>query len=483
MKKFRRKVLTASLCIAVALASVIPAFADDDFIVTYEGAEDETWALDETDEVVVDDYEYDEGDEVWVEETSADTDDSDFSIEDNTAPVSWVELPEENDTAEASAEDVEEEEEEIPEGMVKSYLTGEYVTLEEGRRRPIAFMIDNVKDSWPQSGIVFADLFYECEVESDLSRICAVFEKYDDLTKIGPLRSCRDYFISLVSGLDPIYEHYGQAAYALPYLESDDVDNVSGMMSYADQGFYRDGPFSAPHNCYTSAEGMQKMIEICGYSQDYSEDYEPMLTFSRVGKSVDMSEGEEASYVKIGYPLNDPRFVYNSATGLYERYQYGARHTDLETGYGIQVKNIILEYQNGTKYQDSSYLHYETTGEGRGKYITNGKAVDIRWSRENFFAPVRYTLEDGTPLVLNTGKTWVNVIRNEQMDKCLIGSSEDDLSCVVSDEEAAAAIKENEEWTAAYKEGELEYLTKMAQERTDNVAKHNGETKVEKGLP
>ena len=78
---------------------------------------------------------------------------------------------------------------------------------------------------------------------------------------------------------------------------------------------------------------------------------------------------------------------------------------------------------------------------------------------------MEYKLADGSPLVLNTGKTWVNIIRNGQMDRCLIGPSEEELSCVVSDEE------------------ELPYLQQMAQIRTDNVAKHNGETKVEVGLP
>ncbi len=490
MRKQLRRAAALALTSMLLAAAVSPAYAEDD-IATYEEDYDEGSI-----EYADDEYEYTDEEETWYDEEGGETEayyeedyddagdgevyyeedddeeyDDGFSVTDNTSG-------QENQLASEPAP-----EEQIPDGMVKSYLTGEYVTPEQGRRRPISFMIDNVKDSWPQSGIASADIYYECEVEADLSRICAVFERYDGLQKIGPMRSCRDYFISLVSGLDAIYEHYGQAAYALPYLESDDVDNISGMMGYASAGFYRDGPFSAPHNCYTSAEGMQKMIDICGYSQEYDDDYEPMLNFAAYGSSVSMDGGREASYVKIGYPNNDPRFIYHPDTGLYTRRQYGGEHTDLETGETLAVKNIILEFQNGTNYQDSPYLHYETTGSGKGKYITDGKAVDITWSRESFFAPVEYKLADGSPLVLNTGKTWVNIIRNGQMDRCLIGPSEEELSCVVSDEEASAAIAENEKWTADYKAGELPYLQQMAQIRTDNVAKHNGETKVEVGLP
>ena len=365
---------------------------------------------------------------------------------------------------------------------VTSYLTGQQVSADQGRRRPVSFMIDNVSDSVPQSGIGSADIYYECEVETDLSRICAVFENYDSLDKIGPLRSCRDYFISLTAGLDVIYEHYGQAAYALPYLESDEVDNISAMMSYATE-FYRDGPHEAPHNAYVSGYGMNAMIAEVGYDEAYPDDFSPMYQFACDGEEVTNDGGSAAAYVEIGYPFNKPHFEYNEETGLYYRWQYGDWQIDYETDEVLSVKNIILEYENGTVYQDSSYLHYETTGSGRGKYITDGKAVDITWERDDFYSPVIYRLEDGTELTLNQGKTWVSVIRNNQIDQCLIGSSEDKLSCVIPEDEVSAVMAEAEEWIAEYKAGENEYLTGMAQIRTENLEKHGGETKVEPNLP
>ena len=192
-----------------------------------------------------------------------------------------------------------------------SYLTGEPVSEEQGLRRPIAFTIDNVTAAIPQSGISEADMYYECEVETDLSRITAVFEQYDGIEKIGPLRSCRDYFISLVSGLDPIYQHYGQAAYALPYLESDDVDNISGLLDYGVEGFYRSGPHEAPHNAYTSGDGMDAMIESAGYRTDHEDDFEPMLHFHEEGEESDSADGDDAAYVELGYPFNNPFFIYD----------------------------------------------------------------------------------------------------------------------------------------------------------------------------
>ena len=66
-----------------------------------------------------------------------------------------------------------------------------------------------------------------------------VFEDYDNLEKIGSVRSCRDYYIFYASGFDAIYTHYGQSAYALPFLELPEVNNISGLAGYGDQVFYR----------------------------------------------------------------------------------------------------------------------------------------------------------------------------------------------------------------------------------------------------
>ena len=46
-----------------------------------------------------------------------------------------------------------------------------------------------------------------------------IFEDYDNLEKIGSVRSCRDYYIFYAMEFEAIYAHFGQAAYALPYLE------------------------------------------------------------------------------------------------------------------------------------------------------------------------------------------------------------------------------------------------------------------------
>ena len=125
-----------------------------------------------------------------------------------------------------AAEEPEPTEDPIPDGYVVSYLTGEYVPEAIGRRRPVAVMLNNLRPACPQAGIANAGVVYEAPVEGGITRLMGVFEDYDNLEKIGSVRSCRDYYIFYASGFDAIYTHYGQSAYALPFLELLEVISV-----------------------------------------------------------------------------------------------------------------------------------------------------------------------------------------------------------------------------------------------------------------
>ncbi len=368
----------------------------------------------------------------------------------------------------------------IPEGMVKSTLTGEYITEEVENMRPAAFMIDNVAGALPQSGISKASLYYESVVEGSLTRICAVFEEYRGIPRIGPLRSCRDYFIALVNGWDPLYIHYGQAAYAFPYLESDYVDNISGLLGSNYSFFYRDNSFHvAPHNAYTTGDNMIAAAKQLGYRTEHDDSYIPMIDFAWVGDNITNEGGKDAAFVAPGYLVNDPKFYYNPSDGLYYRTQYGGPHIDVENGQQLSVKNIIVVFMNHDHYQGTGYLHFETTLGGKGFYITNGKAVPITWEQPDFYTEVSYKTEDGEDLVINTGKTWVLVVQNQFIRNFRMGASEETAGMAVSEEEAQAAEVYSAEWQAAYENNEPAYLAMMYQILQENLAKHGGKTKVE----
>ena len=76
-------------------------------------------------------------------------------------------------------------------GMIRSYLTGKMVPVSQGSRRPAAVMMSNDKEARPQYGINRAGVVYEAPVEGGMNRYMSLIEDYDDLERIGSVRSCR----------------------------------------------------------------------------------------------------------------------------------------------------------------------------------------------------------------------------------------------------------------------------------------------------
>ena len=306
----------------------------------------------------------------------------------------------------------------IPEGMMRSYLTGELVPEEIGLRRPVAVMFNNVKAAVPQSGISRCGVIYEAPVEGGIVRFLGVMEDYDDLDRIGSVRSARTYYVYLQQEWESIFLHYGQCNYANPYLEQPQVQNLNGIDRTGSETFFRVSDRKAPHNAYTSAEGIQAGIEKMGYDTVHSQDFEaPFQFLEEEEKNPFMSSASGASKVSIGYTNNKPWFEYNPSDGLYYRYQFGEAQTDTLDGSQLTCRNIIIQVCDYSHYYDTPYLYFELWGEGTGYYITDGKQIPITWKKETEWGPTHYYNEEGDEIMLNPGKTWVCIVQTERMDK------------------------------------------------------------------
>lgn len=307
-------------------------------------------------------------------------------------------------------------------GSIESYLTGEWVDKKIGNRRPVAIMLNNLQVACPQTGISKYGVIYEAPVEGAITRLMAIFENYDDLEKIGSVRSCRDYFIYYMLEFDAIYCHYGQAVYAEELLEEDFVDNLNGLEGVGATVYYRSVDRKQPHNVYASADGIKKGIEQKGYSLSYSEDYTGHYNFAEEGQKPDMKNGYDAKIVKPGYLINKPWFEYNDEDGLYYRFQYGSKQIDDMNNEQLTCKNIILQYTAWCNYDDHGYLSLNAIGGGKGVYITDGKAIDIEWSKPTPYGPAVYTDLDGNEIEINRGQTWVCVIQDTYAENVNISS-------------------------------------------------------------
>ena len=308
---------------------------------------------------------------------------------------------------------VEEPEERVEvDGKIRSYLTGEMVDVAKANRRPLAIMMSNDKEALPQYGINRAGVVYEAPVEGTMNRYMAILEDYDDLDRIGSVRSCRTYYTYFAKEFDAIYAHFGQSTFAVPYLKN--VDNINGVEGTGGNAFYRSNDKKQPHNAYASADKIKSTIEKLGYRTEYDDSYEGHFKFAKGNEQI-IPKGEDAYKVVPGYSYNEPWFEYNEEDGLYYRYQYGGPHKGNEGQ--IAVKNILFQYCEWGHYATTDYLNFNLNTSHEGFFISNGKAQFVTWKKDGEFGQTRYYDEEGNEITLNKGKTWVCIIGTDKYNR------------------------------------------------------------------
>lgn len=296
--------------------------------------------------------------------------------------------------------------EESHEGQVKSLLTGQWVKKEIGTKRPFAIMLNNIEYASPQSGTTEASILYEALAEGGITRLMGVFEELND-KRIGSTRSARHYFVSVADEYDAIFVHYGQTTYATKKISELGIDTLSGLSSIGETVFYRDNTIKAPHNAFTSKEGIEKGMKIKGYETDYPKDYEGHFKFYEEDKVPESSDSVTKLALSFSSIAN-PYFTYDESTKTYLRYQFGKAHIDKNTGKQLAYKNIIIQL---VKEWDKDKHGYQTmdieNAQGKGYYITDGKRIAITWKKNESTKKMRYYDSSGEELAINPGKTYI----------------------------------------------------------------------------
>ena len=310
-----------------------------------------------------------------------------------------------------ATEAVKETESALPAGEMYSYLTGEPVSEIIGKQRPYAIMINNIETSLPQSGVSQAEMIYEAQVESGITRLMAVFQDVDNIEKIGSIRSARHYYIDFANDNDAIYVHYGQSKYALSRIEDDNIMTIYGLSGYESKVFYRSSDRKAPHNVYTTGKMLAEGLEVTGLTRDYPEGYTPRLQFNHV--DTELKDGINAQKVNIPFD-SEPYFTYNTEDGLYYRYQYGEAHIDRENDQQLTFKNIIVQYVNEKSISNQDHQDMTLNGSGKGLYITDGKAEEITWKRNDNADKTKYYNASGNEISLNPGKTFFEAVSDSK---------------------------------------------------------------------
>ncbi len=276
-------------------------------------------------------------------------------------------------------------------------LTG-VPTRDTPTRPALAVKIDNVDRARPQVAIDRADVVYEEMVEGRLTRLIAIF--HSDLPNVvGPIRSVRTTDIDVLAQLGvPLLAASGANPGVLAVVADAELVNVNALV--AGGAYYRSSGRSAPHNLMARPADLYEAADGRGGPPPALFEYrapgqEPGGTTTG-GVAVDFGSA------RVSYAWSDDNRGW-------QRTQNGSAHRTSD-GTRLTPKNVVvLETAYGTSAIDAESPEAHTVGSGRAYVFTAGRLIVGNWGRSTAGEVIRLTDNNGNPIGLTRGQTFVEL--------------------------------------------------------------------------
>jgi hypothetical protein len=296
--------------------------------------------------------------------------------------------------------------EEKPE-PIYSQLTGEVISKDKASLRPLAIMVENHPVVRPQSGLGSADIVYEIVAEGGITRFQALYQSKEAET-VGPVRSIRDYFVSLAKSVDGVLVHCGgsQGAYdTISQLRVAEIDQFKNS-----KPFWRVKYKKAPHNLFGSTIKLRQRAKELGLETPVN------LAGLSFKDDLPINERGQVNIVRINF--SSPKFLasyqYDNKTNKYLRFIGGAAHSDAATGKQLQAKNIVVIVTQITATNDyKNHMTAATEGSGTALIFIDGKVIKGRWQRPTPSSMFELTDDTNNQIKLNRGQSWFEIVGNE----------------------------------------------------------------------
>ncbi|MBI4035471.1 DUF3048 domain-containing protein [Candidatus Daviesbacteria bacterium] len=294
------------------------------------------------------------------------------------------------------------------------------------KRRPLAVMIENHKESRPQSGLSSADIVYEAVAEGGITRFMALF--YCNLAdvQVGPVRSARTYFLDWLGEYDGLYAHVGGAntpgpADSLGQIIKYEVKDLN-QFSIGFPVFWRDyqrlgHPVATEHTMYSTTAKLWQVGAKRGWTATdsagirWDEEFVPW-------KFKDDKAGGTTNNIKVAFWESQSGYEvvwsYDSAANSYKRKNGGSAHTDLNNKAQLDAKVVIIQFQRESNandgYPGNVHLLYGTKGSGKALIFQDGNVIEGKWSKLSRTARSKFTDKNGKELEFNRGQIWVQTV-------------------------------------------------------------------------
>lgn len=320
------------------------------------------------------------------------------------------------------------------EPLPAAFLTGLEKTADypEGQRIA-AVMVNNISQARPQSGLSDAKILVEIRVEGGITRFMAMYEDYNSIPRVGPVRSARDQFFQMLVPTQGIYVHIGESFKQTEYKKTENYEELDINGDYDpnlvmwDQNRRAMG-YAQEHTAYTDGE------HIAQHIQDYEMDDErtylsTYFYFQPYNEAPRVPQDGAANSVPVVHSQSyRTLFEYDAAANKYLMSMYNSTTGNVEAtvdennNQQLSFDNLLIMFTDIVAYPgDTKDLQRVEMGMGAGFYISQGNYEFVLWRKGGPGEPFKIlnadkTLQEETPLTVNPGTSYVAFVDNAFWD-------------------------------------------------------------------
>jgi hypothetical protein len=287
-------------------------------------------------------------------------------------------------------------------------LTGLPTNGDANAARPaLSVKVDNTRRARPQAGLNDADLVHEELVEGGLTRLLVTYHS-KDAGEVAPVRSVRP-----VDG--PLLRQLGGGLFAFSGGAAGVVDRVrpaSGAtfvgIRQAPAAYRRAADRPAPYNVVTSTAALYEAGRSIAPGLRPPP---PFLSFA----DEPPAGGRPVRQARLRFsPSSRAAWRWDAAAGRFVREQDGTQDR-LVDGRPVTTDNVVVLRVAIRLDENRDVLGNRTPdpvviGQGRAWLLRDGRLVAGTWRRSAPTQPLRVLGQDGKPLALRPGRTWVELL-------------------------------------------------------------------------
>lgn len=292
-------------------------------------------------------------------------------------------------------------------------IDGVLDTPDNTNRYPVAVMIENHTQARPQSGLDKANIVYEALAEGGITRFMGIFTLTEAVKEIGPIRSARPYYVDWARGYDAIYAHGGGSPVALTEIAKTNLKDLNQFFN--GQYFYRNHwrKVATEHTLYSSSDRFQNALKDKKMPEQGTYDAWTYKAAEASSSARPASQDITIDFSSFSYKVG---YQYDPVTNTYLRSQADAPHV-MHDGTRIAPKNVAI-IRMARRLEDPKDAHGRLTmdvmGGGTATYFIDGIQSTGTWKKTSPDSGLQLLTADGTPVQLNAGQSWVEVVPPEQ---------------------------------------------------------------------